>query len=241
MPPKHAVTIVGMGEVGKPLSRILSRAYEVICVDIAPIENDGPGGVLHICYPFQITNFVKTTADYVKKYRPALTIINSTVPPGTTRNVQALVGSGSVVYSPVRGKHAHMEADMLKYKKFVAGFTEAATADAIQHFEGAGFRTGRLRTPEIAELSKLVETTWLGVLVAWAQEVERFAASYDASFGEVNEFIKEIEFLPSHIFPGHIGGHCVMPNIALLQMQFRSSLLDAIVSSNRSRELADAA
>jgi hypothetical protein len=55
--------------------------------------------------------------------------------------------------------------------------------------------------------------------------VERFAESYDASFDEMNAFIKEVDFLPSHIFPGWIGGHCVIPNIELLQERIQSQFL----------------
>jgi len=141
-----------------------------------------------------------------------------------------------VVYSPVRGKHAKMEQDMLHYRKFVAGFDEESTQRAAKHFAGAGFTTGIFRTPEAGELSKLVETTWLGVLIGWAQEVERMAVHCGASYEEVNAFIQEISFLPSHVFPGRIGGHCVMSNIAILRKDVASKLLDAVVDSNETKE-----
>ena len=37
--------------------------------------------------------------------------------------------------------------------------------------------------------------------------------------------------------PGHIGGHCVMPNIALLQQRFQSEFLELIKRSNEARKL----
>jgi UDP-N-acetyl-D-mannosaminuronate dehydrogenase len=189
---------------------------------------------LHVCYPFHIPDFVGTTISYIQKYDPKLTIINSTVAPGTTRRVQELVPT-PVVYSPVRGKHAKMESDLLKYRKFVAGFHPQATQEAAEHFGLAGFQTSRFSTPEIAEVSKLVETTWLGLLVGWAQEVERIAGPYGGTYEEVNTFIEEIGFLPSHVFPGHIGGHCVMPNIAILREKFPSKFLEAITESNETK------
>lgn len=231
LPESPAVIVVGMGEVGRPLFQILNRTYPCVAVDVSPIEVSRPCSVLHVCYPFQIPGFVDVTAGYIRRYRPELTIINSTVAPGTTRKVQELVRE-AVVYSPVRGKHAHMESDMLRYTKFVAGFTTDATKGAEEHFTRAGFLTGSFRTPEIAELSKVVETTWLGVLIGWAQEVERMAARHGANYGEVNAFIEEVDFLPAHIFPGHIGGHCVMANIEILRKEWTSKWLDAIVESN---------
>lgn len=232
---KDIVLVAGLGEVGQPLLGILSRAYECTGIDLAPAQIDRPCSVLHVCYPFYIPNFIGTTISYIKKYRPNLTIINSTVAPGTTRQVQQSVDK-PVVYSPVRGKHTKMESDLLRYKKFVAGFNLQETQEAAEHFDLAGFKTATFRTPEIAELSKLVETTWLGLLVGWAQEVERMAAQCGGSYTEVNAFIEEISFLPSHVFPGHIGGHCVMPNIAILQNKFPSKLLEAITESNQTKQ-----
>lgn len=229
------VLIVGLGEVGRPLSEILRKAYECVGVDIQPVSLDRRCSVMHVCYPFQMKDFVGTTAGYVEQYRPELVIINSTVAPGTTRKVSEAIKSVPVVYSPVRGKHARMVADMLKYAKFVAGFDPRSTQASEEHFRKAGFKTDHFRTPEIAETSKLLETTYLGVLIAWAQEVERIAKHCGASFDEVNAFIKEIDFLPSQVFPGVIGGHCVMPNIAILKTQLKSEFLNLIEMSDEQK------
>lgn len=233
-----AVIVVGQGEIGRPLLSILSRSYECVGVDVEPVNIIRPCSVLHICYPYQIQDFVSTTVGYIEKYHPLLIIINSTVPPGTTRRVQAQAGP-PVVYSPVRGKHARMQEDLLRYKKFVAGFRYHDTEFARQHLAKAGFETDTFRSPEVGELSKLLETAWLGVLVGWAQEVERLALRQEASFEEVNKFIQEIDFLPSHIFPGVIGGHCVMPNISILRECVDSKYLDAIVESNEAKQMRE--
>ena len=231
----ETVIIVGMGEVGRPLFEILSRKYKTVGVDIAPQAADERCSVLHICYPFQIPDFVATTVSYIGKYQPQVAIINSTLAVGTSRKVQDQTDT-PVVYSPVRGKHIKMVQDMMHYRKFVAGFTEASTKQAEQHFAAAGFGVESSRTPEVLELSKLLETTWLGMLIGWAQEIERIAAECGASYEEVNAFIKEIGFLPSHTFPGRIGGHCVMPNIAILRGRFTSKFLDAVYESNQKKE-----
>lgn len=234
------VIVLGMGEVGQPLFRILSKKFECAAVDIKPVEIDEPCDVLHICYPFQVPDFVKTTARYMEKYNPRLTAIHSTVAPGTTRKIHEIAPGRALVYSPVRGKHARMESDMLRYKKFVAGFDSKSVEEAQRHFREAGFQTDTFPTPDIAELSKLLETTYFGVLIGWAQEVERLAAQYDGSYDDVVSFIKEVDFLPSHIFPGVIGGHCVMPNIAILRQHIKSDFLDAVVNSNQAKAKAAA-
>jgi UDP-N-acetyl-D-mannosaminuronate dehydrogenase len=235
-PLSHGVVIVlGMGEVGQPLFQILSRTFDCVAVDIKPVDINQPCEVLHICYPFQVRDFVGITAAYIKKYDPRLTVIHSTLAPGTTRKIHETLPDRAIVYSPVRGKHARMEADMLRYKKFVAGFDPQSVEAAQTHFRQAGLQTGTFPTPDVAELSKLLETTYFGVLIGWAQEVERLAAQYDGTYDDVVSFIKEVDFLPSHIFPGVIGGHCVMPNIAILRQHLKSDFLEAVVNSNEAK------
>jgi UDP-N-acetyl-D-mannosaminuronate dehydrogenase len=95
-----------------------------------------------------------------------------------------------------------------------------------------------MTTPEALELAKLLETTYFGLLITWAQEMNRFAQALTVDYLEVGKFFDEIPYLPSVLFqPGYIGGHCVMPNINLLQQRFRSDFLDVVNSSNENRKL----
>ena len=83
---------------------------------------------------------------------------------------------------------------------------------------------------------KLTETTYFALMIAWAQEVERFAEQVQVDYEAVASFYEEIGFFPPvKYFPGVIGGHCVMPNIELLKERYSSRLLDAIEWSNELR------
>lgn len=227
------VVVAGLGEVGKPLYDLASKHYDVIGVDIAPTERIEKADILHVCYPFQIKDFIEETARYIALFRPALTIINSTVAVGTTRAVAERTGA-VVVNSPIRGKHARMHEDLQKYAKFVGGIDAAAAEQAAAHFESIGLKSKILSSPEATELAKLTETTYFGVMIAWAQEVERYCDQSGQSYEEVVSFYDEIKFFPSvKYFPGIIGGHCVMPNIKILNTYTNSALLDAIQLSNR--------
>jgi UDP-N-acetyl-D-mannosaminuronate dehydrogenase len=223
--------VVGLGEVGGPLCEILAQTYDCVGVDINPIHVARSCSVMHICIPFQVPDFIAAASGYVAKYQPRLTVINSTVAPGTTRAVAARSGS-QIVYSPVRGKHARMRNDMLRYRKFVGADDARAGELAIAHFAAAGFQTDCFSSSAAGEVAKLLETTWLGILVAWAQEAERIGLAHGASYGETYRFLEEIDFLPHAVTPGFIGGHCVMPNVEILRSQYRSPLLDAVVQSN---------
>src|ERR1051326_1165011 len=151
----RAVVVVGLGEVGSPLLAILSQRYQAVGIDIKdpPSEQIERADVMHICYPFEIYDFVGETVRYIARYKPALTIINSTVGVGTTRKI-AIGASADVVHSPVRGKHAHMQEEMLAYTKFIGAMDPAAAHNAARHFEASGFRTRILPSPETTELGK---------------------------------------------------------------------------------------
>jgi UDP-N-acetyl-D-mannosaminuronate dehydrogenase len=228
----QTVVILGLGEVGKPLLEIMNSRYRTFGVDINQPASVSHCDVMHICFPFQNDKFIDQVVEYVHQYRPGLTVINSTVAPGTTRRI-AVESGAAVVNSPVRGKHARMQDEMLHYTKFVGALDVASGQRAIEHFSKVGMKTKLLSSPEATEIAKLIETTYFGLLIAWAQEVERYCMKLGANYDEVVSFYDEIKFFPPvKYFPGVIGGHCVMPNIAILRQQFPSGLLEAIVESN---------
>src|SRR5213595_1134250 len=105
---KQSVIVVGLGEVGRPLLEILKSRYRTFGVDLNQPAPVSQCDVMHICFPFQGSAFVEQVVEYIHQYRPALTVINSTVAPGTTRRIAAAAGT-PVVNSPVRGKHALMQ------------------------------------------------------------------------------------------------------------------------------------
>jgi len=140
----------------------------------------------------------------------------------------------------VRGKHVRMAQDLMHYVKYVAAPTHEAAAAAERHFADAGMKTRRIERPETLELAKLAETTYFGVQIAFAQDLDRYARRVGADYEEAINFFEEVPFLPrTRYFPGVIGGHCVIPNIQLLRTIADSPLLDAILESNslRAREV----
>jgi UDP-N-acetyl-D-mannosaminuronate dehydrogenase len=94
-------------------------------------------------------------------------------------------------------------------------------------------KTRILSSPEATELAKLTETTYFGLIIAWAQEVERYCDQLGLNYDEVVSIYDEVSFFPRvRYFPGVIGGHCVMTNIEILSKMDHSDILKAIESSN---------
>lgn len=232
MTDEKKVLIAGLGEVGKPLMQVASERFDTVGIDILPVAVEGPVEVLHVCYPFQIPDFIGQTARYIDRYQPSLTLIHSTVSVGTTRAIAERTGT-AVVNSPVRGKHARMVEELRRYTKFVGAMDSTSGAVAVRHLEAMGLKTRLLSSPEATELAKLTETTYFGLMIAWAQEVERYCDLAGQEYEEVAAFYDEIKFFPAvKYFPGIIGGHCVMPNIQILKHWTPSALLAAIEASN---------
>jgi UDP-N-acetyl-D-mannosaminuronate dehydrogenase len=228
--------VIGLGEIGRPLMEVLRKVHPVEGIDLPAKDVPGPIDLVHVCYPGDIPDFVGETAKYVRRYEPAVVVIHSTVSVGTTRAVQGSV-TVPVVHSPVRGKHARMAEELLKYVKFVGGTDPDAVSQVEAHLQCAGMKTRRLASPEATELAKLTETTYLGLLIAFAQDVDRMARATGVQYDDVAAFYEEIGYLPPvRYFPGVIAGHCVMPNVGLLERTFESRLLDAIKWSNELRK-----
>ena len=229
--------VVGLGEVGGALSQVLKRnGRRIFEHDIEKREFDAPIGVMHLCFPFtRQPDFEAIAISYIERFKPQLTIINSTVVPGTSRAI-AEKARVPIAYSPVRGKHIRMADDLLKYRKFVAGTDDDAMKRAAAHFREAGMTTQCVSKLETLELAKLGETTYFGVLIAFAQELNRYANQVDGDYEEALDFFEEVDFLPrTKYYPGFIGGHCVIPNIQLLRTIASSPMLEAVLESNRMR------
>jgi UDP-N-acetyl-D-mannosaminuronate dehydrogenase len=232
----YETLVVGVGEVGGALADVIERTFPVWRQDLDPLDYSGPVDVMHLCIPYRSAEqFEEAALHYLERFKPHLTIINSTVLPGTTRSIARRSGN-RVAFSPVRGKHANMKRDLIHYVKFIAAPDPDAARVASDFFRAIGMRTQYVDQVEALELAKLAETTYFGTLIAFAQELNRYASRLGVDYEQAIGFFEEIKFLPpTRYFPGFIGGHCVIPNIHLLQRIAPSVLLDAILESNQRR------
>jgi UDP-N-acetyl-D-mannosaminuronate dehydrogenase len=255
---KEKVLVVGLGEVGRALFELFREGgkFDVYGFDVdegkmrsvvGDVKLPDAFDVMHVCYPCSDPeNFVKVTVDYMRRFKPKLTIIDSTVAPGTTQKIFEETKS-LVVHSPVRGMHKSLETmkrDILFWSKYVGGATPEAAKLAKRHFEELGLKVKVLRSPLETELAKLFETTYRAWMIACFQEMHRISRHFGADFDEVVDMIEDIHRVhfnkPLH-YPGVIGGHCLIPNTELLLKVYDSEFLRLILKSNekRKREIAD--
>ena len=250
---KEKVLVVGLGEVGRALYELLKESgkFAVYGFDLDEekmrnitdsVELPKVIDIMHTCYPcVDQENFVKTTLNYIKKFKPKITIINSTVPPSTTQKIYD-ASKSLVVHSPIRGMHKNLETmkkDILFWSKYVGGATKEATELAQKHFEKLGLKVKVLRSPLETELAKLFETTYRAWMIVCFQEMHRISRHFGADVSEVVDMIEDIHRVhfnkPLH-YPGVIGGHCLIPNTQLLLKTYDSDFLRLILESNQKRK-----
>ncbi len=168
---KEKHLIIGAGEVGKALYYVLKSRYEVYIRD--KVDNDNLRGrfkVLHIAYP-PAKDFISKTKRYIKKYRPELVIIHSTVAPGTTRKIAPFA-----VHSPIRGVHPRLEKGI---KAFVKYFGGRDAPKAARYFSALGIKIKIFKKPETTELLKLLDTTYYGWNIVFAKEAKRICDKFN--------------------------------------------------------------
>ncbi|MBN2459166.1 hypothetical protein JXB28_02685 [Candidatus Woesearchaeota archaeon] len=246
---KKNVLVVGFGEIGKSVYNVIDKSgkYKLFKKDVEELELKEKIDVMHVCIP-GIDNFVDVVAGYIAKYKPKLTIINSTVKPGTTQKIFEKAG-GLIVHSPVRGRHPNLEDGIYKFVKFIGPTSAEAGKLAQEHFESIGVKTEMFKSAVNSEVGKLLCTTYYAMNIAFHQEMNRICDSYGADFAEaVTRFNATMTMDIEHkiprpvMFPGFIGGHCLIPNIMILKKDVKSDFLDDILKSNekRKKELEDA-
>ena len=182
--------------------------------------------ILHICIPFS-NKFVTNVQKLVKKFDPEILILHSTISPMTTSIIQSKLKI-PVIYSATRGVHKRMISDLKKYTKFFAINNNAPKKKfAITEFQKVmrknGIKTKQMSTPETLELGKIIcDTSYLGWLINYAQLSNMIAIQYNVNYDEMWTFSDEIhKFLGNRpkMYPGFIGGHCVIPNLDLMHNQ----------------------
>jgi len=227
--------VAGLGEIGRPIFQLISKGTPSLGNDINPklvpkknyIKYESlQTRFLHVCIPFT-EKFVSKVILLYKKFSPQGIVLHSTISPGTTKKIQAQL-TIPVIYSATRGVHKRMLLDLKRYTKFYAIEPDAPKARwAYSTFEKlmrkCGVKTKKMSNPITLELAKIiVDTSYYGWLINYAQLSNMIAIKHKVDYDEMWSYADEIhQFLGNRpkMFPGLIGGHCVLPNLDLMHNQ----------------------
>jgi UDP-N-acetyl-D-galactosamine dehydrogenase len=243
------VAVLGLGYVGLPLAEALAAAgRQVIGYDIAARRLEalaaaglpaglavtadprglGAASAFVIAVPTPITearrpdlSALAAASDAVGEVigRGGLVVVESTVAPGTTRDlVAARIAAKSglvpdvdfhVAYSPERINPGDAAHALDKVPKVVSGATPAALA-RLEALYGPIVPAGLVRAPSIeaAELAKLVENTQRDLNIALMNELALICDRLSLRTADVLAVARtKWNFLPFE--PGLVGGHCI--------------------------------
>jgi len=224
--------ILGRGEVGETLFDLLiDRKFDCIGIDLddskrknytenETIENPQ---YLHVCLPGELEKFTDIVIEWINKIKNIqVVVIHSTVKPGTTKSIQER-SSIPILFSPVRGVHRRFLDDIKKYTKFISFDGTEINLKIKKDLENRFEKVDWMSTTKTAELAKiLVDTTYYGWLINYAQITKMICEKENVDFDEMWKFADEIhENLGNRpkMFPGIIGGHCVIPNLNLVEYE----------------------
>jgi len=225
--------VAGLGEIGTPILQLISKAVPAIGYDINKTLIDKnklekfeklDTRFLHVCIPFS-DKFVNNVISLAKQFMPEGIVIHSTISPGTTGNIQSKL-TIPVIYSATRGVHKRMLYDLKRYVKFFAIEPTAPRSKWVSStfsslMKKCGVKTKKMTTPLTLELAKIVvDTSYYGWLINYAQISKMIAIKNNVNYDEMWSFADEIhKFLGNRpkMFPGFIGGHCVIPNLDLIK------------------------
>lgn len=223
------VLVLGAGKVGTALAHIISKKHDVTLWDkeawkIVKNDPDDPYSfdVMHVCYPYS-DSFVDTTVDYIRKFNPELTLIESTVKVETTDTIHGkLTPNQLLCHSPVRGLHVNLLWGIQTYTKFIGGCTLKASLTAKRYYESIGLKTYMAKSPYETECAKLMNLSYYATCIALFQEFERIRDKHNLNYDDILQFFETTTYesegeFPRPIYHGnYISGICVMQGMNML-------------------------
>lgn len=191
-------------------SRINGAEIVIICVP-TPLSNE------HKPDLSMLESAVLSIAPFLKK--GVLVILESTVEPGTTRNLIApLLEKGSglkiddffLAFSPERIDPANKSWEVKNTPKLISGLTDQASKKAIEFYSHFIDNLIKCDSLEIAETSKLLENSFRLVNISFINELTMFCQKLGI---DVNAVISAASTKPYGFMPFYpsigAGGHCI--------------------------------
>ncbi len=226
--------VVGLGEIGFPIYQILRERYGDLVFGYDPkISTHTPKPIpplksLHICIPWG-NNFIGIVTAYQRQYQPEVTVVHSTVPIGTTKQIY------NAVHSPVLGRHPSLYNDIKKFTKWIGG---SLSGKAGTIFRDCNLETREVMDSDLTEFLKLACLAKYGMSIAFADYLNKVCTANGFDYENVMRWDMDYNSSVSPTLQrpilsppqgSRIGGHCVIPGTRILNEQFPNELLIEIL------------
>ncbi|OGH05969.1 MAG: hypothetical protein A2W22_03515 [Candidatus Levybacteria bacterium RBG_16_35_11] len=239
------VGIIGLGEVGSAIKKLAEKKHNVFTKNRKiDLIKGNKIDILHICIHYS-TEFEKTVVKAIKDYLPRLTIIESTVAPGTTERIYKKT-KVLICHSPIRGIHPHLYKSIKTFVKYIGPTTPIAGKKVSSYYKNLDVKTEVFKDSKTSEIAKLFDTTYYAWNIIFQKELYKICQKQKVPFEQVykkwnetyNEGYKKLK--KANVirpvlkdYPGKIGGHCLIPNCTILESNLSNLISKTILALNR--------
>jgi len=164
-----------------------------------------------------VENSAKSVAENLKQ--GAIVILESTVYPGTTREILLPIFEGfgheldmsfHLAFSPEREDPGNKEFTTRNIPKVVGGLSEQSGRKVVEIYKNVFDEIVEVPSAEVAEATKILENTYRSVNIALVNELKVIFDKMGINIWDVIEAAKTKPFGFKPFYPGPgLGGHCI--------------------------------
>jgi UDPglucose 6-dehydrogenase len=245
------IGIVGQGFVGDAIYKKFKSYYEVFTYDLDKDKCNSTleiivqkCGIVFLCLPTPMESSGACSTDILRQalddlnflgYRETI-VIKSTVPPGTTDELNSIYSDMSIVFNPEFLSEVSAEEDFKNTTRVILGGPRPSTTLLKQVYVKVFPNATIVKTGAAhAEMVKYFTNAFLATKVTFANEVYRLCEAINLDYDKVVEYAT----LDPRIGKAHLavpgpdgelgfGGHCLPKDLNALVYLYKSKGIDPI-------------
>ena len=245
---KETVGILGNGEIGSAIARICKEANLNVLIRELNFDQvkDKKIDYLHVNIAEKSNwQFINIVSKNIKELSPKLTIINSSVSLGTTREIHRLTKS-DIVHSPIIGSHPYLyESIKFHFPKIIGPVNISSKNAARKHFKNLRLKIAIYDSSENSEAAKLLDLVYYAWDIIFCKWVKEVCKNYNLNFEQVYTKHNKIynrgyrKLRPNVIRPilvpvdGPIGGHCTIEDTILFDKNYKNRFTKFILKEQK--------
>ena len=254
------IGIIGQGFVGGAVYHKFKNFYNVLTFDLdeskcnsSESELIEKSEVIFVCLPTPMNTDGSCNTDIVESVikkindnsKGKIVVIKSTIPPGTTNNLNSKYENVIVSFNPEFLTERNAIEDYENQNRIILGGPRPATTKLKQVFSKVFPKAEIIKTDSThAEMVKYLINTFLSVKVSFANEIYQLCNKLNIDYDKVVEYAIHDERLGNSHWsvPGHdgdfgFGGHCFPKDLLALisltnELGTLNNVLDATKKTN---------
>jgi UDPglucose 6-dehydrogenase len=251
------IGIIGQGFVGGAVYHKFKNFYNVLTFDLDESKCNSnedelieKSEVIFVCLPTPMNLDGSCNIDIVEgvikkineKSKDKIVVIKSTIPPGTTNNLNSKYENVIVAFNPEFLTERNAIEDYENQNRIILGGPRTATTKLKQVFSKVFPKAEIIKTDSThAEMVKYLINTFLSVKVSFANEIYQLCNKLNIDYDKVVEYAIHDERLGNSHWsvPGHdgdfgFGGHCFPKDLlAMISLTNELDTLNNVLNATK--------